>query len=129
MGAKKGQDNSANFKGKMKAPWKKGESGNPDGLPVGTKHKATLEKEALMEANKLQPGENTLEWMKRLMVQGIITPEKHSALILKVMDKEVGNAPQVQLNADLNDSMDEAEVDAIFKKAGVERKGDQPTKH
>ena len=66
MPFKKGEPQHPNA---AKQHWKKGESGNPNGKPVGSKNKLTLTKEAFSRGEGLSPADMLVEIARRNFAQ------------------------------------------------------------
>lgn len=66
MPFKKGEPQHPNA---MAQHWKKGESGNPNGKPVGSKNKLTLTKEAFSRGEGLSPADMLVEIARRNFAQ------------------------------------------------------------
>lgn len=93
-------------------PFKKGESGNPDGRPLGQKNYATLYKEALIKLAKLndkEPEELELEMISK----GILNARAGDYRFYKdVLDRLHGSAPQ-NINVNITDEEKEIATRAI----------------
>jgi hypothetical protein len=66
MPFKKGEPQHPNA---AKQHWKKGESGNPKGKPIGSKNKLTLTKEAFSRGEGLSPADMLVEIARRNFAQ------------------------------------------------------------
>lgn len=69
--------------------WKKGQSGNPSGRPVGARHKATMAAQALLDGEAEELTRKAVELAKtgdltalRLCLERIIPPKKDTPVLL-----------------------------------------------
>ena len=118
----------------LKKEWEYGQPGVEPSTyvrPKGIRWKSTIAKEKLYMDNPKKSNETVQEYLLRLLETGKIDAASAPGIVAKLLDKETGNAPTVQLTAELRDTMSDEELELMFKKAGVSQKDDdpKPTKH
>ncbi len=104
-----------------KGTWKKGESGNPNGRPLGQRNYATIYKEALIKLAKLN--DKTPEELENEIIStGLLNARKGNYAFYKdVLDRLHGQATQkTELTGDITSNgktiLSDKEIEEVSKK-------------